>query len=262
VQETSLEPNYQTLVWGFEKVTFTPMQNSFMKTSFLTLLATLFIVSANAQTKNFIDQPFIEVNGNVDTLVTPNEIYIRITLSEKDTKDRTSVEELESKMVAAFKSLGINIEKELTVNDMASNFRYYVLKSKDVLKTKQYMLKVTDAVTASKVFMQLEDLNISNASVDHVDYPGMELLKNLMRSKAVENAKARAVALTKPLNQTLGAAINITDNENDNLSGLLQGSVAGVAIRGYATARQQEPEKIEFENIKVTANVNVKFVLK
>jgi hypothetical protein len=86
--------------------------------------------AATAQTKNFIDLPYIEVEGYADTSVTPNEIFIRIVISERDTKDRTSVEGLEAKMVAAFKSLGINTEKELTVNDMASNFRSYLLKAK------------------------------------------------------------------------------------------------------------------------------------
>jgi uncharacterized protein len=222
-------------------------------------------ITTRAQTKNFIDQPYLEVTGNADTLVTPNEIFIRILLSEKDTKDRTSVEELESKMVAALKALGINTEKALTVYDMASNFRSYLLKGKDVLKTKQYLLKVTDAVTASKVFMQLDDLNISNASVESVDYSEMENLKNFMRSKAVENAKARAVALTKPLNQTVGVAINIVDNAsyvtNSRNEALLN---EVVVVTGYSRRAQAgiEPPQIDFEKIKVTANVNVKFVLK
>ena len=38
-------------------------------------------------------------------------------------------------------------------------------------------------------------------------------MKNLMRTKAIENAKARALALTKPLQQEVGPAIYISDNE-------------------------------------------------
>ena len=33
--------------------------------------------STLAQTKNFIDQPYIEVGGYADTLITPNQIFIK-----------------------------------------------------------------------------------------------------------------------------------------------------------------------------------------
>lgn len=120
-------------------------------------------------------------------------------------------------------------------------------------------------MTATKVFMQLEELDISNASIDHVDYSEMEQLKNVMRSKAVENAKARAVALTKPLNQIVGVAINIVDNANYISGSLGEGQLSEVVVIGYGGVRKQtatEPQKIEFKKIKVTTNVNVKFILK
>jgi hypothetical protein len=68
--------------------------------------------------------------------VTPNEIFIKIIITEKDTRDKISVEELEIKMVNLLKGLGIDTEKDLTTNDMTSNFRFYILRSKDILKTK------------------------------------------------------------------------------------------------------------------------------
>src|SRR5215212_1821880 len=106
-------------------------------------LITLFILAflaGQTQSKNFLDQPYLEVAGNADTLLTPNEIYIKINISEKDTRDRTSVEELELKMYNALKALGIDVDKKLTTRDMASNFKSYFLRSKDVIKLKQYVL--------------------------------------------------------------------------------------------------------------------------
>jgi uncharacterized protein YggE len=229
----------------------------------LTVLAfMLSTLLANAQTKNFIDQPYIEVNGSADTLVTPNEIYIRIMLSEKDTRDRVSIEELEQKMVDALKGLGLNTEKDLTTADMTSNFRYYVLKSKDVIKTKLYMLKVTNAVTASQVFIKLEETGISNTSIDRVDHSDLGNLKNKMRTRAITDAKERAIALTKSLNQVAGPAIYIA--EADNISQQLQGRVPGLLIRDSYSSNfaTKELPKIEFEQIRVMANVNVKFILK
>ena len=230
-------------------------------------LTTVFILTflvGQAQTKNFIDQPYLEVTGSADTLVTPNEIYIKINISEKDTKDRTSVEELEQKMFDALKALGLDVENNLTTTDMASNFKFYFLRRKDVMKSKQYFLKVGDAVTASKVFIELENLSISNTSIDRVNHSDLEKIKNMMRSRAIENAKARAVALTKPLNQTIGPAIHIADNEVYNTTNQLSGRLDEVVVLGYSAKYKanQELPKIEFEKIKVATNINVKFMLK
>ena len=231
----------------------------------LTFLAYMLfsILLANSQTKNFIDQPYIEVSGNSDTLITPNEIYIRILLSEKDTRDRVPIEELEQKMVSTLKSLGLDTKEDLTTSDMTSNFKYYLLKSKDVLKTKLYSLKVTDAVTASQVFLKLEEIAISNTSIERVAHSDLDNIKNKMRTNAIVDAKSRAIALTKPLNQTVGVAVHIVDTDN-SISQQLQGRVAGIQIRGYSSFSNSDKElpKIEFEKIKVTANITAKFVLK
>ncbi|MDB5191570.1 MAG: hypothetical protein JWQ96_1133 [Segetibacter sp.] len=246
----------------FNIVGHTKRQLTYMKRLKLTALFFLTFLLGQSQTKNFIDQPYIEVSGSADTFVTPNEIFIKILLSEKDTKDRVSIEELEIRMVNALKALGLDTEKDLTTADIASNFKFYLLKSKDVIKTKLYILKVSDAVTASKVFIKLEELGISNTTIDRVDHSDLERIKNIMRTNAIANAKARATALTKPLNQIVGPAIHIADTENYNQQ--LLGRVAGIQIRGATTFQNDYKElpKIDFEKIKVTANITAKFVLK
>lgn len=216
----------------------------------------------HGQTKNFIDQPYIAVAGYADTLVTPDEIFIKIAISEKDTKGKVSVETLESSMIEALKGLGIDVEKNLVVNDMASNFKTYFLKSKDVLKTRQYTLKVTDANTAGKVFVKLEDLGIANTSIDHVDLSSKEEIQQQIQSKAVVTARRRAVALTEPLGQTVGKAILITETTARPVMNSLGANLSEVVVTGYASGikSKQQPD-ISFEKIKIEANVNVTFIL-
>ncbi len=216
-----------------------------------------------SQTKNFIDQPYIEVNGYADTLITPNQIFIKIIISEKDSKDKISLEELENKMIATLKNVGIKTEQDLTTSDMLSNYKFYFLKQKDVLKTKEYILKVTDAQIASKVFILLEDLGISNTSIEKVDHTDLKRIENICRIRAIEDAKSKAIAMTKPLMQTVGNAILIIDTDQ-NLENQLQGRLSGISIRGYGLAEKQkfEAPKIEFEKIKAKSNLNVKFILR
>jgi uncharacterized protein YggE len=230
-----------------------------MKQINLTLFFIALVFVGQAQMKSFIDQPYVEVAGSADTLVTPDEIFIAINISEKDTKNKTSVEELERKMFDALKAMGIDVEKDLTTSDLSSNFKTYFLKSKDIMKSKDYMLKVKNAVTATKVFIKLEDLGISNSSIDHVDYSKMEEMKNIMRTKAIENAKSRAIALTQPLQQGIGPAIFISDNEVYPIRPLAR--QAKVNLYQASDSAEALPQ-IDFEKIEISSNVNAKFILK
>jgi uncharacterized protein YggE len=230
---------------------------------YLTILLFTFAgFTMQGQTKNFIDQPYISVNGYADTFVTPNEIFIKIILSEKDSRDRVSVEEQETKLVNGLNSLGINTETNLSVFDFGSNYRFYFLKKKDVIKTKQYTLKVTDAVMVGKVFMMLEEKDISNASIDRVNHSGLENIRNQTRIKAVENAKDKAVAMVTVLKQAIGPAIHISDNEDkENTDGLKYDNLERRLYREEGKYKY-ETEKLDFEKIKVVATVSVQFILK
>jgi len=228
--------------------------------SILSIALCAITLSSIAQ-KSFLDIPYIEVNGYADTLVTPNEIFIKITISEADTKDRVSIEELERKMVAGLKQLAINTEKELTTSNIQSNYRYYVLKQKDVLKSKEYQLKVGDAVTATKVFMKLEELGIANTQIEKVGHSEIVAIRNSCRTRAILNAKDKAIALTKPINQNLGPALLISDYSNEG-DGQVQLEQTGNVRMMMAGAETAELPQIDFEKIRVTLTVAVKFLLK
>ena len=232
------------------------------KTLILSTLITLSLTSFG-QVKNFIDQPFIETTATVDTLVTPDEIYLTISITEKDTKGKVSVEELESKMVATLKQLGINTEEDLTLNDLSSNFKKYFLKDQDILKVKVYTLKVFDAINAGKVILELENIEISNVILDRTEYSKIEQLTLELKSKAIAKAKKQAEYLVQPLNQKVGSAIFISDDPNNSVANQLQGRAQGIVIRGYSSFSKKEykPADIEFKKINAETSVTVKFKL-
>jgi uncharacterized protein YggE len=169
--------------------------------SILTLVALLTLTSLISQTKNFLDVSYLETSARVDTLVSPDKIYLSITIKEKDSKGRKSVEEQENKMAQSLKSLGIDIEKQLTIKDVASNYKKYFLRSKEVLKSKQYSLLVYDGLTAGKVMAALENIDIANTFLEKTEYAKMDELELTLKSRAVKKAKRKADALTKPLGQ-------------------------------------------------------------
>lgn len=229
-----------------------------MKKLLLVVSITLFTVSAMAQSKNFLDTPYLETSARVDTLVSPDKIYLSITIKEKDSKGRKSVEEQENKMAKSLKDLGIDIEKQLTIKNLASNYKKYFLRSKDVLKSKQYSLLVYDGLTAGKVMAALENIDIANTYLEKTEYSKMDELELTLKSRAVKKAKLKADALTKPLGQKVGMAIHIVDNSQPYYPRYNQPRMQMKAM-SMEDAGAPEPLDIGFEQIKVESTVNVKF---
>lgn len=158
-----------------------------------TLILSIFLVSlfhwGIGQTKNFIDQPYMEVAGNADTLLTPDEIFIEITISEKDVKGKSTLETLESTMTNRLAAVGVDVESDLKIRDFASNFRYYLLGGKGITRSKTFLLKLSDAEMTGKVFIALEEIGVSNAFISSINHSKEVQIRNELRTRAVENAK-------------------------------------------------------------------------
>jgi hypothetical protein len=195
-------------------------------------------------------------------LVIPDRIYLNISISERDTKGKLSVEELENKMNEKLKSIGIITEKQLTLNDFSSNYQRYFLKQQDILKNKNYTLLVYNAKVASKVLFALEEIEISNVSIEKTEFSKAEEMILILKSKAILKAKNQAIAMTKPLNQKVGNAIYISDF--NNTINMLSGIGGGIKVRGASSLKEKgylEPISIEFEKIKIETEVKTTFKL-
>ena len=228
-----------------------------MKNS-LVLLLSLFTVFAFSQNQNFLEKPYLETSATYTTEVVPDRIYLSITISENDTKGKVSVEELENRMIVKLKGLGIDTSEQLSIFDLTSNFKKYLLRKKDVLKNKSYSLLVYDGQTASNVIESLESIKISNVDLLKVEYSKMEELKIELRGKAVEKAKRQANSLLTPIDQSVGKALFISDNNTDiQTRGIRISSVNGL----YGSISNQLPiqEPIDFEKIRVVSEVTVYF---
>ena len=225
------------------------------------IIGVALIMAANSfgQMKNYLDQPYLETNASADTLVVPDRIYLAITIRESDTKDRNSVEEMENRMVAALEAIGIDIEEQLMLSDLDSNFKNYFLKKTGVLKSKSFTLLVYDGLTAGKAIQSLENNKIANVNFQKAEVSNIEQLKLELRKKAVENAVKQAQIMLEPLGQSLGKALHISDLN----TGIVYGWQHRMATMEVAMARadQYEPANLDFEKVKVSSTVNLKFAI-
>jgi hypothetical protein len=79
-------------------------------------------------------------------------------------------------MADVLENLNIDLKKQLKIDNLASTYRKYFLKRKNVLKSKSYVLEVYDALTAGKVLIGLESKGISNVRLIKTAYSDIENL--------------------------------------------------------------------------------------
>lgn len=230
-----------------------------MKLVFSITILLFTFLNVQSQQKNFIDQPYIEVKASADTLVSPDRIYLDITISEEDTKGRSSVEELEQKMISELKKLSIDLEEQLFVADASSNFKSYFLSGQKVLKTKQYNLLVYKASTLGDVIKSLQDIGIANVNLGKTDHSKMEEFKTQMKAKAVTKAKQSAEAMTNAIDQRLGRAIFIS--ETNSFAYALQGKASGMQIRKMSSMDEESSPNLSFDQFEINSEVLVRFIL-
>jgi uncharacterized protein len=235
-----------------------------MKTYLITLmiLISTFVYGQNGE-KNFIDQNYIEVTGTAEMKITPDEIFLKIIINEKDFKNKTLVE-MEKQMLDKLTEIGIDYKNDLSIKDIASNFKYYLILKTDILLVKEYQLLVRDAKTAGKVITELQKIGISNTNIDRIDNSKLQEYKKEIKINAVKAAQEKAKSMALAINQDIGKAIYIKELEN-NLIRQLEGKVAGIQIRGLSNTVSSvsnfaEPE-MEFEKIELFYSIIVRFEL-
>lgn len=212
-----------------------------------------------AQNRNFLDVPYLETSAQADTLVVPDRIYLGIRLQESDSKGRVSLEELEQKMAARLKAIGIDLSKQLSVSDLSSDFRKYFLRGQEVLKEKSFEVLVYDAATAGRVLFELEQLGIANTQLNRTEYAGMDALITQLKAKAMQKAQKQGEAMTAAIGQALGKAVYISDSG----SFYSMGPAPRMKVFAEMAADQggYAPIEGEFQKIRAEASVQVKFLL-
>ena len=65
---------------------------------------------------------YIQVNGRAEKEITPDEFYLQVVINERDSKGRISVESQQRDMIAALRKLGVDVEKQLKVANLSSEF--------------------------------------------------------------------------------------------------------------------------------------------
>ena len=225
------------------------------------LLATAFVLvalSVSAQQAETFPS-YIEVNGVAEREVAPNEIYLSITINERDSKGKISIDEQQRDMVAVLKKLGVKPAEQLKMLDLTSSY----FKRGYALAKAQYELKLTSAVEVARVWRALDELGISQVTIQKVSHTDIETLKAEVRADAMRAARDNARALAEAIDQKAGKCFWIADYSSPvrTTYAVANMKARGVMEESVSFDAMVEEEGLEFQTINLQHRVQAKFVL-
>ena len=229
-----------------------------MKRIILLALAVVMTIGAQAQTPQAQAFPsFVEVNGVAEREVEPDRIYLTITINERESKGRITVEKQEQDMIAALRKLGIDTKEQLRVNDISSSR----LKRTQAVTTKSYQLLLTEPTLVGEVIATLQEAGITAIGIEKATRSDIEQIRGEVRDEAMRNARATAQSLAAALDQTIGKAfyINYYQSSQPAVFRMMKANV--VMTEEAADGAVPTIEQPEFRKIKLSATVQAKFVL-
>ena len=173
------------------------------------IVAALSLTTAGNTNAQNTTQPYIDMNTTVQREVTPDELYLKIVISEKDYKGKKSLEEMQEAMLGALKANRIDIPECLTLNYMGSEVSYKTFSKKIKPKTQAtYMLKLYDATIMQQAKAEAETLagaigqQVGKAISINSWMNGGEVQPRMYKSRAnmvMEDAVAEGASMAAPV---------------------------------------------------------------
>ena len=230
----------------------------------IALLAFTTLSSVNALAQQVDLRKKITVSGTAETEVTPDIIYISISLKEylKDgnSKKKVDITTLETQLFNAVQKAGI-AKENLTINNLSSwNNQTEKRKNPDFLASKQYRLKVTDLNKFNLILEGVDAKGITNTYVESYDYSKIESLKKELKIKALLAAKEKATYMVEALGDKLGNVLDIQD-VGDN-GGMMVPQYRNYAMKAEMSMDVASAPEIDFKKIKLSFTVNTVFEIK
>lgn len=239
-----------------------------MKRLFSIAAAAMFgLMSLAAYAQNGQDEkPYIEVSARSERQITPDIIYLDITINEARDKGRTSVEEKEKQMILMLEELKIDVGKNLTVNDMSSDLKKYFLRKSNILATKSYVLKLNTADQIAAVFDALNGIDIPDVSLKKIDVsPELEKqVRNELMAEAMKRAKENAATLLGAIGNQVGETLYVNYYESSQSFGsrFMVRSTMAMSVADSEVEVEEPLPSLEVSKVTINVNVSCKFAIK
>jgi hypothetical protein len=214
----------------------------------------------SAQQPSVADKPFIEVYGTAEIEIDPDEVFVRIVLTERpEGKDRIIIDKLEDLLKKEIRELGIDLSN-LTVQNATADYTKFKMLKKEVVQSRQYVLKVNSQAVLSKLFERFDKINVTDAWIERIGHTKLAQFEKEAREKAVKSAREKADYMVVAAGMKLGMPLFMTENGTSN-DGLVGQARKGYMLMEVADA-SEESEMPALRKLKVTSSVLIRFEIK
>lgn len=235
-----------------------------MKNILLIALLVFGICKAEAQyVQPGQEKPFIEVVGNGEMEIVPNEIYISFTLKERmDGRNKITIETQEKEMKKQLQKAGFDLEK-LSLADASAGFVTVKRKKQEVLTSKNYILKVATTNEVASAFDVLDSVEALNADITRVAHSEIEKYRKEVKIIAVKAAKEKAGYLLEAIGESVGKPLMIQERESyDDVMPMANYRMKAMGAMADSEMAQEELPELSFQKIKLKYSVFARFEIK
>lgn len=205
----------------------------------------------------------MEVTGTAEQEVTPDIIYVSISLKEyfkdNNTKNRVNLESLEQQLLTALANYGIPKENLMVENVSSYSSIPSKKKNPEFLESKQYRLKLSNVNYLNLILDQIDKKGVQHTGISSYDYSKIEALKRELKIKALQMAKDKASYLASALGDRVGKAIEVQEINNEYFPQPVYR--ASVMMAKSADANMEAVQDIDFKKIKLSYQMRVVFEL-
>lgn len=200
----------------------------------------------------------IEVTGQAEMEIIPDEIYLRITLKEYKNGTKTvSINTLEAELVKAVKKMNLEEDALRVENIYGYNWDWKKKKTGDFLASKSFKLKLNDVKKVNDLVNSLDNEGLNNLNISELNHSKIEEHKMNLKIEALKNAKVKAGKLLTAIDEELGSALEIQEIEYINAP-----SYARNQMMMSTKMDGNYESNLEFKNITIKAEVKAVFEIK
>lgn len=209
------------------------------------------------------EKPFIEVVGNSEMEIIPNEIYISFTLKERmDGKKKITIEDQEKELKKQLQKAGFDLAN-LSLSDASAGFVPVKRKKQEVLTSKNYILKMATTTEVASAFDVLDTVEALNADISRVAHSEIEKYRKEVKIMAVKAAKEKAGYLLEAIDESVGKPLMIQERETyDDVMPLANYRMKAMSTMADSEMATEELPELSFQKIKLKYSVFARFEIK
>jgi uncharacterized protein YggE len=237
--------------------------NPFMKKVLLTFTIIISSVLVFAQAENQPKGRTIEVTGSAELEITPDEVYLNVTLREymKD-KNKVYLTDIDKEFQKVLANTKIDL-KDVSVEGASGYYNYEYWRNHttktDFLASKTYSINLSNLEKYNELMQKMDNKGIENAYLQRTDHSKIEEYRQQVKINALKAAKEKARLMLESIGEQLGEVQYIKEINQGYYQPVMYKGMANMAMDSESAGGNAP---VEMQKIKLRYEVEVHFKIK